>query len=111
MHTTTLRAIMNSNQYVYFLPLYHSFLRVIDRFNTLLVSAYITTGGTVMLLLHNGRTPEDNVRSFFAEAADLFAKHVMNPFTVLDAPMTMTNGCSPTFDVNMRAIAKRTLFS
>lgn len=64
-----------------------------------------------MLLLHNGRTQEDNVRSFFAEAAEHFAKHVMNPFAVLDAPMTMTNGCSPAFDVHIRAIAKRTLFS
>jgi hypothetical protein len=103
------------NSYVFLfshLPGVHlSFLRVIDRFNTLLVSAYITPGGTVMLLLHNGRTPEDNVRSFFTEAAELFAKHIMNPFAVLDAPMTLTNGCSPAFDVHIRATAKRTLFS
>lgn len=31
------------------------FLKVIDRFNSLLVSAYVTPGGTVMLLLHNGK--------------------------------------------------------
>jgi len=60
-----------------------NFLRVIDRFNTLLVSAYITPGGTVMLLLHHGRTNEESIRAFFVEVGDLYAKHVMNPFAVL----------------------------
>ena len=86
-----------------------SFLRVVDRFNALLVSAFITPGGTVFLLLHNGRTVEDNVRAFFVEVSDLYAKHVMNPFAVLGAPMTLTNGCSPAFDVAVRNIAQRTL--
>ena len=31
-----------------------TFLRVVDRFNSYLVSAYVTPGGTTMLLLHNG---------------------------------------------------------
>ena len=61
----------------------HRFLRVVDRFNSLLVSAFITPGGTVMLLLHNGRAPEESVRSFFSEASELFAKHIMNPFAIL----------------------------
>ena len=59
------------------------FLRVVDRFNSLLVSAFITPGGTVMLLLHNGRAPEESVRSFFTEASELFAKHIMNPFAIV----------------------------
>lgn len=59
------------------------FLRVVDRFNSLLVSAFITPGGTVMLLLHNGRAPEESVRSFFTEASELFAKHIMNPFAII----------------------------
>ena len=33
-----------------------TFLRVIDRFNSHLVSSYVTPGGTTMLLLHNGNT-------------------------------------------------------
>mmetsp|Transcript_35578 Transcript_35578/g.33743 ORF Transcript_35578/g.33743 Transcript_35578/m.33743 type:complete len:144 (+) Transcript_35578:19-450(+) len=86
-----------------------TFLRVVDRFNSLLVSAFITPGGTVMLLLHNGRAPEESVRSFFTEASELFARHILNPFAILDAPMTMTNGCSSLFDANVRSIAKRTL--
>ena len=61
----------------------YRFLRVVDRFNSLLVSAFITPGGTVMLLLHNGRAPEESVRSFFSEASELFAKHIMNPFAIL----------------------------
>ena len=36
-----------------------------------------------MLLLHNGRAPEESVRSFFSEASELFAKHIMNPFAIL----------------------------
>lgn len=90
---------------------FFSFLRVVDRFNTLFVSAFITPGGTVFLLLHNGRTAEENVRAFFVEVSDLYAKHVMNPFAVLGAPMTLTNGCSPAFDVAVRNIAQRIVFS
>lgn len=55
-----------------------TFLRVIDRFNSHLVSSYVTPGGTTMLLLHNGKS-EDIVRQFFVEAHEIYVKNMMNP--------------------------------
>lgn len=78
-----------------------TFLRVIDRFNALLVSAYVTPGGTAMLLLHNGKG-EDAVRAFFQDAHEVFAKHMMNPFATFDTPIT-----SPAFDSEIKSLAKK----
>lgn len=93
-----------------------------DRFNSLLVSAYVTpgiglfsstlpmemletmiVGGAVFLLLHNGKN-EDAVRGFFTEVHDIYVKYLMNPFTIPDSPII-----SPQFDSFVRNIAKRTL--
>ena len=41
-----------------------TYLKVVDRFNTAQVSAYVTPGGATMLLLHYGKT-EEAVRRFF----------------------------------------------
>jgi trafficking protein particle complex subunit 2 len=79
------------------------FLKVVDRFNSLLVSGYVTPGGTVMLLLHNGRG-EDQVRAFFVEVNDLYTKYLMNPFSTPDAPIV-----SAQFDFIVRGLAKRIL--
>lgn len=79
------------------------FLRVVDKFNYYLVSAYATQGGKVFLLLHNGKG-EDAVRIFFTEAHELYVKHLMNPFTAPDAPIL-----SPQFDSHIRSLAKRFL--
>lgn len=59
---------------------------MVDRFNNLLVSAYVTPGGVNMLLLHDGRS-EDAVRGFMTEVYELYVKHILNPFAVLDAPI------------------------
>lgn len=80
-----------------------TFLRTVDRFNSLLVSAYVTPGGTMLLLLHQGKA-EDSVRQFFTEAHELYTKHMLNPFAVFDTPIV-----SPQFDVLLRGIAKRIL--
>lgn len=80
-----------------------TFLRVIDRFNALQISAYVTPGGMTLLLLHNGK-PEDAVRAFFTEAHDTYAKHMLNPFSTYDAPII-----SPHFDLNIRQLARKHL--
>ena len=80
-----------------------SFLRVVDRFNSLLVSAFITPGGSLMLMLHNGKS-EEVVRTFFTEVNDIYAKYIMNPFSDPDAPIV-----SPQFDLLVRSLAKRLL--
>jgi hypothetical protein len=50
-----------------------TFLRVVDRFNDLQISAYLTPGGATLLLLHKGKN-EDAVRAFFTDAHDLYVK-------------------------------------
>eukprot|EP01035_Chromulina_nebulosa_P022340 gene22340-28930_t len=35
-----------------------TFLKVVDRFNSLIVSAFVTPGGTIMLLLHAGKSED-----------------------------------------------------
>ena len=80
-----------------------TYLRVVDRFNALQISAYITPGGMTLLLLHNGKG-EDTVRAFFVEAHDVYAKHMMNPFSTYDGPIV-----SPHFDIAIRQLARRHL--
>lgn len=77
------------------------FLRVVDKFNFLMVSAYVTMGGKYLLLLHNGKN-EDMVRAFFTETHELYVKYMMNPFAVPDAPIA-----SPQFTAQVRNIARR----
>jgi hypothetical protein len=56
-----------------------------------------------MLLLHEGRS-EDAVRGFMTEAHELYVKHMLNPFAVLDSPIV-----SPQFDSHIRSISRRLL--
>ena len=76
-------------------------MRVVDKFNFLMVSAYVTLGGKILLLLHNGKN-EDMIRSFFTEIHELYVKHMMNPFAVPDTPIV-----SPLFTAHVRNIARR----
>jgi hypothetical protein len=79
----------------------HRFLRVVDKFNFLSVSAYVTQGGKYLLLLHNGKN-EDMVRSFFTEVHELYVKYMMNPFALPDTPIV-----SPQFSAQVRNLARR----
>lgn len=80
-----------------------SFLKIVDKFNYLSVSAYATQGGKIFLLLHNGKS-EDAVRAFFLEVNELYVKYLMNPFSLPDVPIT-----SPQFHANIRNLAKKLL--
>jgi len=80
-----------------------TFLRTVDRFNSLLVSSYVTPGGVVLLLLHQGKG-EDAVRQFFIETHELYTKHMLNPFATFDAPIVSSH-----FDALVRTCAKRLL--
>lgn len=80
-----------------------TFLRVVDRFNNLMVSAYITPGGAYFLLLHDGRN-EDAIRGFFTEAHEVYVKQMMSPFSSFDSPIG-----SGQFDTQIRGIARRFL--
>lgn len=78
-------------------------MRVVDRFNNLVVSAYVTPGGTYLLLLHEGRN-EDAIRGFMTESHELYVKHILNPFALIDSPIV-----SPQFDSHLRLISRRFL--
>ncbi|GAX75010.1 hypothetical protein CEUSTIGMA_g2456.t1 [Chlamydomonas eustigma] len=55
-------------------------LKTTDRFNNLLVTAYVTPGNSArFLLLHDGRNDE-NIKSFFTEVYELYLKIMLNPF-------------------------------
>lgn len=57
-----------------------AFLGVIDRFNNLQVSGYITPGNRLrLMLLHDGRS-EENVKTFFRGVHQLLVPLVLNPF-------------------------------
>jgi trafficking protein particle complex subunit 2 len=78
-----------------------TYLKVVDRFNSAQVSAYITPGGATMLLLHYGKT-EEAVRRFFIEVHEMYTKHIMNPLYVIDSPIQ-----NPYFDSLVAQSAKR----
>jgi hypothetical protein len=46
---------------------------VVDRFNNLFVTAFVTPGNTRFLLLHDGKN-DDIIRSFFQEVYDFYLR-------------------------------------
>jgi len=48
-------------------------LQAVDRFNNLVVTAYVTPGNARFLLLHDGRN-DDNIRAFFSEVYEVYLK-------------------------------------
>ncbi len=47
--------------------------QTVDRFNNLLVSAFVTPGGARFLLLHDGKN-DDTIRNFFGEIYELYVR-------------------------------------
>ncbi|KAJ9508209.1 hypothetical protein QJQ45_021582 [Haematococcus lacustris] len=77
------------------------YLKTVDRFNNLLVTAFVTPGNARFLLLHDGRN-EESMRNFFLEAYELYIKVILNP---LQQPtMRISNR---EFDRKIRLLAKR----
>jgi hypothetical protein len=81
----------------------NAYLKVVDRYGDWLVSAYLAATGARFLLLHDVRA-EEPIRSFFAEAHELYTKYTLNPFYEPDAPIS-----SGSFEVKIRLYAKRLL--
>lgn len=66
-----------------------SYLRTVDTFNDLVVSAYITAAGVRLLLLHDGRgASEEGVRAFFVDVHELWARVALNPLYTEGEPVT-----------------------
>ena len=77
-----------------------TYLKNIDRFNALQVSAFVTPGGMTFLLLHSGKN-EETMKNFFTDVNEVYVKYLMNPFAVYDSPIV-----SPQFDMRIRSLAK-----
>jgi trafficking protein particle complex subunit 2 len=77
------------------------YLKLVDKFDSYCTSAYVTLGGRYFLLLHDGRD-EDQLRLFFQEAHDIYARYLMNPFIEADGPISCID-----FDSMIGAAARK----
>ncbi len=79
------------------------YLKVVDRFANLLISAFVSPGNVRLLLLHE-KKDEDSVKQFFAEVYELYLHVLLNPFYKLNSPIA-----SAAFDNKVKALGKRLL--
>ena len=79
------------------------FLKAVDRYYELYVSAWVTAGHTKFLLLHEPRS-EDGIKAFFQEIHELYLRIVLNPFQTQTSRIK-----NPAFDLRVRAAARRYL--
>ena len=77
------------------------FLRTVDKFNDMLISAFVTAGGIRMMMLHDARN-EENIRDFFQEVYKLYVRVAMNPFYEPSSQIK-----SSAFDRKTRALAQK----
>jgi len=80
------------------------YIRNVDRFNDLMISAVITPGHMRLLLLHDQRTDESAIRAFLFECYELHVKMLLNPFYDKSAVIT-----SKAFDDRIRALGDKYL--
>jgi hypothetical protein len=80
-----------------------SYLKTVDKFNELLISAYVTPGRTRLMVLHDVRN-EDGIKNFFHDVQELYVKVLLNPFHSPTKPIK-----SEAFDQRVRASAKKYL--
>ncbi len=78
-------------------------MKVVDKINDWLVSAYITPGGDRLLLLHETKN-DDPIRVFFLEAYELYLKTLLNPFYSRGDEIKI-----PEFDRRIRTLHKKYL--
>lgn len=79
------------------------YLKIVDRFNEWMVSAYLSPTGDRLMLLHDVKS-EEPIRAFFSDAHELYARVTLNPFYVRPAPLT-----GQSFDARLRQLAKKHL--
>eukprot|EP00298_Acanthocystis_sp_HF-20_P021297 c27561_g1_i1.p1 GENE.c27561_g1_i1~~c27561_g1_i1.p1 ORF type:complete len:136 (-),score=21.87 c27561_g1_i1:24-431(-) len=76
-------------------------LKVVDSFNDMLVSAFVTASYVRLIMVHKVRADEA-IKNFFQDVYELYIKLVMNPFYEINSAIT-----SQVFDARVKAIAKR----
>lgn len=84
------------------------YLKVVDKFNQWVVSAFVTGGGARFMLLHdsNDYKNEDSIKNFFQEVYESYMKLLMNPFYEHN-----TRVKSPVFERKVQNAARRYLSS
>ncbi len=80
-----------------------TYLKVVDRHNEQMITAYVTPGGARLLVLHDTRN-EEGLRLFCTEVHDHYCRLLLNPFYAAGAKIT-----SKEFDARVRASARRFL--
>ncbi|WBW73311.1 TRAPP I,II and III complex subunit Trs20 [Schizosaccharomyces osmophilus] len=79
------------------------YVRSIDQFHELYVSAYITPSNMKFMLLHHAQS-SDGIKTFFQEIHELYIKTIMNPFYQPNEPIK-----SQAFDLKVRSLARKLL--
>lgn len=85
------------------LPARRSYLKAVDKFNELLISAYVTPGRARLMMLHDVRN-DDGIKNFFHDVQELYVKILLNPFHSSTQAIT-----SETFDARVKALGKKYL--
>eukprot|EP00241_Pyramimonas_parkeae_P009140 CAMPEP_0114263420 /NCGR_PEP_ID=MMETSP0058-20121206/22496_1 /TAXON_ID=36894 /ORGANISM="Pyramimonas parkeae, CCMP726" /LENGTH=103 /DNA_ID=CAMNT_0001379691 /DNA_START=246 /DNA_END=557 /DNA_ORIENTATION=+ len=103
MGTTCYFVIVSREDHVLFETDFGSGSKVVDKFNDMLVSAFVTASRMRLMLLHDARN-EDGIKAFFQEVYELVLKVQMNPFQDKNATIKI-----PMFDQRLRLIARKYL--
>ncbi|CAH8531331.1 unnamed protein product [Schistosoma intercalatum] len=78
-----------------------TYLKVVDRFNEWLVSAFITPGRLRFILLHD-ESNENRIKYFFQDTYEAYIKLALNPFFRREKPIT-----SSSFSKRVQRIANK----
>ncbi|CAM9302261.1 unnamed protein product [Heterosigma akashiwo] len=79
------------------------YLKTVDRFNELSVSAFLCAQDVKFMLLHAGKS-DDSIKNFFTDVYELYVRLAMNPFYDYDTPILSSN-----FDKRVKLSAQRHL--
>jgi hypothetical protein len=78
------------------------YLRTVDKFNDLYVSAYVTAANIRLMLVHDTRN-DDGIKNFFIDVHENVVKAMTNPL------FDVFRSFPPAFDAKVRAAARRFL--